>query len=158
VQPIDTKDHPGVIAFPPLILLVGAVVSAFVHFMFPGRMMMRHALSLLLGIAVVVTAFALMLWAILIMKMAGTNVHPNQPALTIARNGPYRFTRNPMYLGLCLLQVALSFFFNDWASLLFVIPLAFVLHYGVILREEKYLEAKFGDQYLPLKRDVRRWI
>jgi len=63
-----------------------------------------------------------------------------------------------MHLGLCLIQVALSFFFNDCASLLFVIPLAFVLHYEIILREEKYLEAKFGDQYLALKRNVRRWI
>ena len=83
--------------------------------------------------------------------MAGTNVNPSQPALTIVRKGPYRFTRNPMYLALCLLQVALGFFLNDWISLLFVIPLALVLHYGVILREERYLEAKFGSSLSCLK-------
>ena len=63
-----------------------------------------------------------------------------------------------MYLALCLLQVALGFFLNDWITLLFVIPLALVLHFGVILREERYLEAKFGEEYRALKRGVRRWI
>jgi protein-S-isoprenylcysteine O-methyltransferase Ste14 len=153
-----TEDHPAIIAFPPVIFLVGAVVSGIAHLMFPGRMMMGRHLSLLLGIAFVAAALALILWAVLTMKMAGTNVRPSEPALTIVRNGPYRFTRNPMYVGLCLLQVALGFFLNDWIALLFAVPLVLLLHYGVILREERYLEAKFGEQYLALKRDVRRWI
>jgi protein-S-isoprenylcysteine O-methyltransferase Ste14 len=63
-----------------------------------------------------------------------------------------------MYLALCLLQVALGFFLNDWITLLFVVPLALIMHYGVILREERYLAAKFGGPYLELKRDVRRWL
>jgi protein-S-isoprenylcysteine O-methyltransferase Ste14 len=92
------------------------------------------------------------------MKAAGTNVAPAKPALTIVRGGPFRFTRNPMYLALCLLQVALGFFLNDWFTLLFVVPLALILHYGVILREERYLTAKFGEPYLQLKRQVRRWF
>src|SRR5207237_8169133 len=74
------------------------------------------------------------------------------------RGGPYRFTRNPMYLALCLVQTAIGFFLNDWITLLFVVPLAIVLHFGVILPEERYLEAKFGEPYLDLKREVRRWI
>ena len=63
-----------------------------------------------------------------------------------------------MYLALCLLQVALGFFLNDWITLFFVVPLALILHYGVVLREERYLVAKFGEPYLELKRNVRRWI
>jgi protein-S-isoprenylcysteine O-methyltransferase Ste14 len=63
-----------------------------------------------------------------------------------------------MYLALCLLQVALGFFLNDWITLLFAVPLALFLHYGVILREERYLTAKFGVPYLELKREVRRWL
>jgi protein-S-isoprenylcysteine O-methyltransferase Ste14 len=92
------------------------------------------------------------------MKKAGTNVNPAEPALTIVRGGPYRFTRNPMYLALCLLQVALGFFLNDWITLLFVVPFALIMHYGVVLREERYLTAKFGEPYLELKRAVRRWL
>ena len=92
------------------------------------------------------------------MKAAGTNVHPSEPALALVRGGPFRFTRNPMYLALCLLQVALGFFLNDFITLLFVVPLAVIFHYGVILREERYLTAKFGEPYLQYKREVRRWI
>ena len=153
----DTRDHPGVIAFPPLIWLVCAVISGLVHFVSPSRIM-SYGVALPIGIALAVMAPSLALWALLVMKAAGTNVNPSAPALTIVRNGPYRFTRNPMYLALCVLQVALGFLLDDWIALLFVIPLALVLHYGVILREERYLEAKFGDQYRALMRDVRRWI
>lgn len=154
----DTKDNPGVIAFPPVLWLVGAVISGLVHFMFPHRMLSHEVSWLFFGIALAVMAPSLALWALLVMKAAGTNVDPAKPALVIVRGGPYRFTRNPMYLALCALQVALSFLLNDWIALLFVIPLALVLHYGVVLREERYLEAKFGDPYLALKREVRRWI
>lgn len=153
----DTQDNPGVIAFPPLIWLVGAVLSSLAHYFFPSRMM-SSGVSLPIGIALAIVAPSLAIWAALVMKAAGTNVNPSQPALLIVRRGPYRFTRNPMYLAICLLQVALGFLLNDWLSLAFVIPLALVLHFGVILREERYLEAKFGDPYLALKRDVRRWI
>ncbi len=154
----DTQDHPGIIAFPPLIWLVCAVLGVLLHFIFPCRMMTRYDVSLSLGIALAVLAPSLAIWAVRTMKSAGTNVNPSEPALTIVRCGPYRLTRNPMYLALCLLQVAVGFFLNDWIALLFVIPLALVLHHGVILREEKYLEVKFGDEYLALKREVRRWI
>jgi protein-S-isoprenylcysteine O-methyltransferase Ste14 len=96
--------------------------------------------------------------ALVTMKKAGTNVNPAEPAITIVRGGPFRFTRNPMYLALCLLQVALGFFLNDWITLLFAVPLALIMHYGVVLREERYLTAKFGESYLELKREVRRWL
>lgn len=153
------KDHPGVIAFLPLIWLMCAVVSGLVqHFIIFPSHMMRDEVSLPLGIALAVAAVSLLIWAGSVLKMAGTNVNPSQPALTIVRHGPYRFTRNPMYLALCLLQVSLAFSLNDWICLLFVIPLALVLHYGVVLREERYLEAKFGAPYLALRRTVRRWI
>jgi protein-S-isoprenylcysteine O-methyltransferase Ste14 len=154
----ENADNPGVIAFPPLILLVSAAISASVHFFLIELPIMSYRVSLVCGIVLVVLAPTLALSAVVTMKKAGTNVNPVEPALTIVRGGPYRFTRNPMYLALCLLQVALGFFLNDWITLLFVVPLALIMHYGVILREESYLTDKFGEPYLQLKRDVRRWI
>ena len=145
------------IAWPPLIFLGCAVAGSLLHFIFPIRVM-RYSVSLSLGIALAVVSASLALWAERVMKAAGTNVRPDRPALTIVRNGPYRFTRNPMYLSLCLLQLALGFVLDDWIPLLFAIPLILILHFGVILREERYLDGKFGEQYLALKRDVRRWI
>ena len=154
----DDNDKPGVIAFPPLIWLIGVVVSALVHFFVVRVPIMNYRACLVCGIALVIIAPSLAISAMVVMKKGGTNVNPSKPALAIVRSGPFRFTRNPMYLALCLLQIALGFFLNDWITLLFVVPLVFILHYGVVLREERYLTAKFGEPYLQLKRGVRRWI
>ena len=157
---MDTeKDNPGVIAFPPFIWLMGAIISTLVRFfVIHLPITTNYRICLVCGIALVIVAPALALSALFTMLAAGTNVDPAKPALTIVRGGPFRFTRNPMYLALCLLQIALGFFLNDWITVLFVIPLALVLHFGVILREERYLEAKFGEEYLALKRSARRWL
>jgi protein-S-isoprenylcysteine O-methyltransferase Ste14 len=155
----DTSaDNPGVIAFPPVIWLMSVVISALVHFFVIRLPIMNYGVCLVCGIMLVILALTLALSAVVTMKKVGTNVNPAKPALAIARGGPYRFTRNPMYLAICLLQVALGFFLNDWFSLLFVVPLALIMHYGVVLREERYLTEKFGEPYLDLKRAVRRWI
>jgi protein-S-isoprenylcysteine O-methyltransferase Ste14 len=119
---------------------------------------MSYGICLVCGIVLIILAPTLAVSALRTMQAAGTNVDPAKPALTIVRDGPFRFTRNPMYLALCLVQIALGFFLNDWITLLFVVPLALILHYGVVLREEKYLAAKFGEPYLQYKREVRRWI
>ena len=153
------KDNPGVIAFPPFIWLVGAILSILIHFfVIHLPITANYRVCLVCGIALIVVAPTLALSALFAMLGAGTNIDPAKPALTIVRSGPFRLTRNPMYLALCLLQIALGFFLNDWITLLFVIPLFFNLHFGVILREERYLEAKFGEEYLALKRSVRRWL
>ncbi len=157
-MPSDDNDNPGVIAFPPLIWLIGAVASTLVHFLVARISIMNYNVSLVCGIALATMAPSLAISALIVMKKGGTNVNPSKPALAIVRGGPFRFTRNPMYLALCLLQVALGFFLNDWITLIFVVPLALILHYGVVLREERYLVAKFGEPYLELKREVRRWI
>ena len=154
---MDRPDNPGVIAFPPLIWLVNAVISVLVH-LFVQIPIMRYGICLVCGIVFIILAPTLALSAFRTMKSAGTNVHPSEPALTIVRGGPFRFTRNPLYLALCLLQIALGFFLNDWITVLFVVPLTVIFHYGVVLREERYLTAKFGESYLQYKREVRRWI
>src|SRR5437763_821548 len=160
VREMDTEtDNPGVIAFPPLIWLAGAILSTLVRFFVVHLpIATNYRVCLVCGIVLIIVAPALALSALFTMLGAGTNVDPAKPALTIVRGGPFRFTRNPMYLALCFLQIALGFFLNDWITLLFVIPLFFILHYGVVLREERYLAAKFGESYLQLKREVRRWL
>jgi protein-S-isoprenylcysteine O-methyltransferase Ste14 len=157
---VDTEtDNPGVIAFPPFIWLLGAVISTLVHFFVVHLpITTNYWICLVCGIALIVVAPALAVSALITMLAAGTNVDPAKPALTIVRGGPFRFTRNPMYLALCFLQIALGFFLNDWITLLFVVPLFLTLHYGVVLREERYLAAKFGEPYLQLKREVPRWL
>src|SRR6266513_3940912 len=152
------EDHPKIVAFPPLLRLIGAIVSVLVHFVVFSIQILQEPLALILGIVCLLAGPSLALKALFTMRAAGTHANPAKPALMIVRGGPYRFTRNPMYLALCLVQAGIGFLLNDWITLLFVVPLALVLHFGVILPEERYLEAKFGEQYLALKRKVRRWI
>jgi len=152
------EDHPEIVAFPPLLWLIGAVTSVLVHSFVFSLPILPEPFAMILGIVCLLVGPSLALPALFAMRSAGTHVNPGKPALLIVRAGPYRFTRNPMYLALCLIQAGIGFLLNDWITLLFVVPLALVLHFGVILPEERYLEAKFGEQYLALKRKVRRWI
>ena len=152
------KDNAGVLIWPPLLFALCAgigIASHFIHAMpvASGTLYIRW-----LGGILALSSAALAIWAARVMKKAGTNVRPDLPTLAIVRRGPYRFSRNPMYVSLCLLQLAISLLLNDWIPLLLVSVLLAVLHFGVVLREEAYLERKFGSEYLEFKKSARRWI
>src|SRR5437762_4416668 len=132
--PDQPQDSPGVIAFPPLIWLVNAVISVLVH-LFIRVPIMSYRVCLVCGIVFIILAPTLALSAFMTMKAGGTNILPSKPALTIVRNGPFRFTRNQVYFAFCLLQVALGFFFKDWITFFFVVLLDFILHFCFILCE-----------------------
>jgi protein-S-isoprenylcysteine O-methyltransferase Ste14 len=150
-------DHPNIITWPPLIFAACAIGGTLLHFAYPIRVM-RYSVSLSLGVVLAIVSAWVAIRAVRVMKAAGTNVRPDRPALKIVTSGPYRFTRNPMYLSLCLLQLALGFMLDGWVPVLFALLLALILHFGVILREESYLERKFGEEYLSFKHQVRRWL
>jgi protein-S-isoprenylcysteine O-methyltransferase Ste14 len=120
--------------------------------------MIPPALAYALGSILALASAGLALWARQQMVAVGTNILPNQPTLALAMTGPYRFTRNPMYLSLCLLETSVGFFCNAWISLVCTIPLALILHFGVVRREEAYLENKFGAPYRSFQQRVRRWF
>ena len=105
-----------------------------------------------------VLALVLAIWAIDTMTRAGTNVPTNRPTTAIVESGPYRFTRNPIYLGMFGGLIGLGIAFdNPWLLLLMVL-FALVIRYGVVAREEAYLERMFGDAYRGYRRRVRRWL
>jgi protein-S-isoprenylcysteine O-methyltransferase Ste14 len=110
------------------------------------------------GLVAGVLGLGLMFAAIARFHTHGTSILPIMPTTAIAKDGPYRFTRNPMYLGLLILSMALALVMNSVWPLLFLIPAVVVMNRAVISREEAYLERKFGEQYLEYKRRVRRWI
>ncbi len=111
-----------------------------------------------LGILVFVVALALATWAIVTMTKAGSNVPTNRPTTTIVESGPYRFTRNPIYLGMFGGLIGLAIAFDTLWLLLMLVPFALVIRYGVVAREEAYLERKFGDLYRGYRLRVRRWL
>jgi protein-S-isoprenylcysteine O-methyltransferase Ste14 len=112
----------------------------------------------LIGALVFVLALALFAWAIVTITGAGSNVPTNQPTTTIVESGPYRFTRNPIYLGMFLGLIALAIVFDNLWLLLMLLPFALVIRYGVVAREEAYLERTFGEVYRGYRSRVRRWL
>ncbi len=112
----------------------------------------------LLGAVVFVLALALALWAMDTMTRAGTNIPTNRPTTTIVEGGPYRFTRNPIYVGMFGGLIGLGIAFDNPWLLLMLVPFALVIRYGVVAREEAYLERRFGEAYRSYRRRVRRWL
>ncbi len=83
---------------------------------------------------------------------------PSQPTTTIVDSGPYRLTRNPIYLGMMLGLIGVAIALNSLWLLLTLVPFALVIRYGVVAREEAYLERKFGDVYRRYRARIRRWL
>jgi protein-S-isoprenylcysteine O-methyltransferase Ste14 len=92
------------------------------------------------------------------MKRARTNVDPYKPTTAIVAEGSYRYTRNPLYVGMTLMYAGVSARANALPAALFLPAVLAVMQSGVIEREERYLERKFGDEYSGYKTRVRRWI
>lgn len=153
----DNQDNPGVIAPPPLIFAGPLAIGLLLHRFFPKKFLPRW-IGITLGGMGIISGIMLIRGGFREMLSVKTNVNPTLPSTTIVTEGPYRYTRNPLYLGLTLMYVGITFLANAlWAILLLPVVLL-VMVYGVIKREEQYLERKFGEQYLSYKARVRRWL
>lgn len=91
-------------------------------------------------------------------RRAGTNVETYRPSTTVVRDGLYRFSRNPIYLSLGLDDAGIGIAAASFWVLALLIPLFLIIRYGVIAREERYLEQKFGAEYFAYKQSTRRWL
>lgn len=108
--------------------------------------------------ALFTTGIALGAWGFLSLREGGTNVDPLEPTLSLVIRGPYRFTRNPMYLAQILVMLGFTSLTRSWWFFGAVPVLAVLLNYLVILPEERYLNGLFGDDYAAYCRKVRRWV
>jgi protein-S-isoprenylcysteine O-methyltransferase Ste14 len=153
----DNADNPGVIAPPPLIyagaLLAGLLANRRYHIPFLPRPLVR-----MLGWPLIAGGIAVGLLGSRQMRRAETNVSPYKPATALVTEGPYRFTRNPLYLSMTLLYGGVSALANALPPVLLLPLVLRLMRRGVIEREEAYLEQKFGDVYLEYKVRAPRWI
>jgi protein-S-isoprenylcysteine O-methyltransferase Ste14 len=150
-------DNPGVVAPPPLIYAGALVIGLLANALYPVAFLPR-TVARVSGLPLIFGGLAIGLLGFHEMRRAETNVDPYKPATAIVTEGPYRFTRNPLYVGMTLMYSGITALFNALpAALLLPIVLA-VMQRGVIAREERYLEGKFGEEYLDYKARVRRWI
>ncbi len=153
------RDHPGVIAPPPLIFGGIFLLTLLLDWGVGGTgFALPDTLRLIAGGVLGLAGLALIVAAALLLRTARTAIEPWKPTTAIVTTGVYGISRNPIYLGLALGYAGLSFLADSMAALA-GLPFALVImHYGVIKREERYLEGKFGDGYATYRRSVRRWI
>jgi protein-S-isoprenylcysteine O-methyltransferase Ste14 len=154
----DTADTARVIVRPPLAWGLAVIAGLALDWLVPLPFLPAGLPAAWLGALMFVLALALFAWAIVTMTRAGSNGPTNRPTTAIVENGPYRFTRNPIYLGMFLGLLGLAIAFDNLWLLITLVPFALVIRYGVVAREEAYLERKFGDVYRGYRSRVRRWL
>lgn len=157
---VDGQKTSGVVFPPPFYYLIGIGAGVLLSRFYPKDLVPAEYLFFVRIAAAVVIFLAILLAAsaILKFKRAGTNVQPIKPTLALVTAGPYRFTRNPMYLGLALAGFGIAMGLNmAWAIVGNIVAMVCIDRI-VILKEERYLESKFGGDYLLFKRRVRRWL
>jgi protein-S-isoprenylcysteine O-methyltransferase Ste14 len=156
-MPGGEQDKAGVFAPPPLIYLGPLIFSLLLGRRFPMRFL-PPTMARGLGMPLLGGGVLLLGWFEWAMRQADTPTSPYRPVEHIATQGPFRYTRNPAYLAMTLIYAGIASRANAlWAILL--LPAAqLVIQRGVIEREERYLERKFGEEYLSYKARVRRWI
>jgi protein-S-isoprenylcysteine O-methyltransferase Ste14 len=152
-----STDHAGVVVPPPLIY-VGFFLAGVGLQRYVPAPLLPVGIGRALGAGLVLVWLVLTVWSVRRFRASGTSIVPVRPATTLVIEGPYRYTRNPMYLGLLLLYAGVACGFGLAWPLLLAPVLVWVIGTSVIGREERYLTRKFGDDYRRYQAHVRRWL
>lgn len=151
------SDNPNMLVRPPLLYVVSIVMGAGLHAILPWSWL-SPAVGASVTLPLVLAAAVLFTMAIRELRRARTGIRAHQPSTAVVASGPYRFSRNPIYLAMTLLHLGLAAWVNSAWLLLTLAGTLVVMTYGVIKREERYLTRKFGERYLSYQRSVRRWL
>jgi len=160
---LETEERTGAaVKFPPPILPIVTIVAGHIlgRFLplFPDSVLQTPERYWIGGLIAVAAVLVLGIWPIQLFKKSGQDVKPWTPTPAIVVAGPYKFTRNPMYLMMILFCIGFAIILSDvW--ILILTPVCGWFIYNIAIRhEEVYLEEKFGDSYRAYKQKVRRWI
>jgi protein-S-isoprenylcysteine O-methyltransferase Ste14 len=157
VKMIQTKEHPQLFVNPFLIYIGFALLAALLQYLLPLQFLNPLA-ARLAGLALMLVNLVFGLPALRKMFAAKTSPNPNKPSTSLVLTGPYRFTRNPMYIGLTLMYAGVVTYLQLPWGLLFTPIVIWLITAWVIRPEEQYLERKFGSAYVEYKQNVHRWI
>lgn len=153
----ELPDRPGVVALPPLIYLAALVAALLTHWALPLALPLPAFVRWAGGL-LALSAIALAFRARAEFTRAGTNPNPMLPATALVRSGPFRFTRNPMYLGMAATFMGLALLTRIGWFLIVLPPWLALMHWGVVLREERYMSRKFGADYEAYRAATRRYL
>ncbi|MGI9415287.1 MAG: methyltransferase family protein [Hyphomicrobiales bacterium] len=151
------KDTAGVLAPPPIIYLVFFVIGLELDYLWPVPLLPKP-LQYILGFTIIAASAVLIVWVFQAFSKANTSIDPYKPTTAIISAGPFGFSRNPAYVALTLLFIGSAVAVDSLWIVAMAVPAVLTIHYFVVLREEAYLERKFGDEYRDYKAAVRRWV
>lgn len=156
----EARDSAGIRIPPPALYLGWLLVGFLAQHRSPVAIVpARFLLEIrVLGTALILGGILLALSGVMLFRLSGTTPNPTRPATALVRRGPYRLTRNPMYLGLALAHAGIALVFNALWPLAALLPVLVLVRWLVIAREERYLSRKFGEEYEEYRRRVRRWL
>jgi protein-S-isoprenylcysteine O-methyltransferase Ste14 len=155
--PPEGSDNAHVLIRPPIALALAVAGALAATWLYPLPFLPAFVRAGWLGAALFALGLLLAGWSIRTMRRAGTRFETDRPSTRIVTTGPYRFVRNPIYVGMFLVLAALAIGVDSLWPLIALAPFHLVIRYGVVAREEAYLERKFGGAYLEYKARVRRW-
>jgi protein-S-isoprenylcysteine O-methyltransferase Ste14 len=158
---IDSPQDPARtsgIGFPPPFLYVAFFLLGLLLERIAPAVSLPRGPSLAVAAVLLIPGFGLLFWSLLLFFKARTSPLPMVPTTTIVRSGPYRWTRNPMYLAMLLIYTGVALWFDVFWALIFVPAVIFLVGRLVIRKEERYLEEKFGGEYRRYQSEVRRWL
>ena len=142
---------------PPVYFLIALIAMMTLHYFVPGARLFDSPLRYS-GIFLVVAGIALVLWAAVLFRQAGTAIRPFQESAALVAGGPYRVTRNPMYVGMVGVLLGVSVLLGSTTPLLVVPAFAILIDFRFIRAEEAILETRFGSAYTEYKSKVPRWL
>jgi protein-S-isoprenylcysteine O-methyltransferase Ste14 len=156
---VDADDDSARVTFPPPIAYLGTLLAGLLaDWLFGLQVPLSPTVRIVAVLLLLVAGSSLVLAARNHFVRAGTDVKPWKTSSAIVSDGVYAFTRNPMYLGMALVYLGIALGFASMSALVLLPLLLVVVHTHVIAREERYLEAKFGDLYREYRTKVRRWL
>lgn len=152
-----TRDRPGVVAPPPVIYLAGLALAFVIDWLWPVALLPAAA-QYIVGIPMIAIGFTVIAQVFRRFRRAGTNIEPYKPTTALVTDGFFRYSRNPVYVAMTGVAVGIGILADNVWVLPMLVPTLLVMRTGVIAREERYLEGKFGDDYRRYKTIVRRWL
>jgi len=152
------EDHADVRILPPLLFLASIGLGVLLQLVIVIGLAKPIAGRVPAGLLLVALGFALGGWAFVTMRRTHQDPDPRKPSPELIPGGPYRFTRNPMYVGMTLIQAGVGVALANLWILLLLPPTLWILRREVIEKEEAYLTRRFGESYTRYQRSVRRWL
>ncbi|MFL2899447.1 MAG: methyltransferase family protein [Candidatus Pelagibacterales bacterium] len=145
--------------FPPYLVFLGLIISFLLEFLvYRNQIFDNSIIFRFLGIILTIAAILLFVKSVRIFNLRKEKIHPRSISTQIFKDGPFQFSRNPIYLAMFVLLIGVGLTLNSFWFLYSGLVVAIMIHYGVIIPEENYLEKEFGKDYLEYKKTVRRWL